>query len=72
MIFALIAEKVRGVMSEDQVDQLGDRIFPCGHCRAPDIKVFHNVMGRHMHIHDQAGAHEAIRVCAASSDIPKS
>jgi hypothetical protein len=66
MIYALITEKERGVMSEDQAAQLGNCIFPCGHCSAPDITVFHNVIGHHMHIpiEDKAIAHAEIRVCA--------
>jgi hypothetical protein len=62
VIYALIAETVQGVMSQEQATQLADRIFLCGVCSSvrTDIQVYHNVIGRHLHIHRDSGAYQEL------------
>lgn len=72
-IYALVGDKLRGVISEEQATSMEKecRVFPCGHCSAvhADIKVYHNVIGRHLHIHDDAAAYEAIRRVEAGQQL---
>jgi hypothetical protein len=64
MIHALVAEKARGILDRDQLEKYAPYIFMCGHCSTGDIAVYHNVIGKHLHIHNDPAEYERIRYAA--------
>lgn len=45
----LVFEDREGNCSEEQIKELGYKVFPCGKCSNEDFSVYHNVIGQHRH-----------------------
>lgn len=48
--FLLMTPDWLGMMSEQQTEEWSSRIFFCGHCSDDQSKVYHNIIGQHVHL----------------------